>query len=254
MTTTTALAVIENFNLAVPTGEMAQAMAEEMDGLQFNFDKVKVPSGGGIMWSIPNPDDPEDPEMTKELIGVIVDHHPVNAWWEKKYDGSKNPPDCSSLDGKFGIDRRTGEKINCASCSKNQWGSDPEGSGGKWCKNMRRVYLMREGSPFPLLVTIPPTSLQNFGDFVAKKVIGKGITTIQILTKLTLKKDTNKNGIEYSKVVAAPAGALDKNAATMAAEYSKTIKPITRTIAIEADDYYTDNDRTTTTQDEEDVM
>ena len=46
-TTATALAVIENFSLPVLSDGIGAAMAEEMEGLQLSFPRVKIPSGGG---------------------------------------------------------------------------------------------------------------------------------------------------------------------------------------------------------------
>ena len=38
-----------DFNLVTLTGDMAEAVAEEMDGLgTIPFDRVKIPSGGGL--------------------------------------------------------------------------------------------------------------------------------------------------------------------------------------------------------------
>lgn len=247
----TALAVLEEYRLPAMNGEMAVAMEEEMDGLSVQFDRVKIPSGGGVAFEVPG-DDPESPDIVKELCGIIVDHYPINAWWEKEYDGSKNPPDCSSLDGRVGIDKATGEKIMCASCPKNQWGSNRRGGNGKDCKNMRRIYLMQEDSPFPLLLALPPTSLQNFSDYISKRVVGKGRRSYGVVTKITLKKDTNTDGIVYSKAVPVVGAILNNALRDKMAEYAASIKPFTRTLEITADEYSVSEDATTTAED--DVM
>lgn len=250
-TENTALAVLEEYRLPAVNGEMAVAMEEEMDGLSVRFDRVKIPSGGGVAFEVPG-DDPESPDIVKELCGIIVDHYPINAWWEKEYDGSKNPPDCSSLDGRVGIDKATGEKIMCASCPKNQWGSNRRGGNGKDCKNMRRIYLMQEDSPFPLLLALPPTSLQNFSDYISKRVVGKGRRSYGVVTKITLKKDTNTDGIVYSKAVPVVGAILNNALRDKMAEYAASIKPFTRTLEITADEYSVSEDATTTAED--DVM
>ena len=39
----------KNFNLVTLTGELKEAVAEEMDGLgNLPFDRAKIPSGGGL--------------------------------------------------------------------------------------------------------------------------------------------------------------------------------------------------------------
>ena len=72
------LMVVENFALAI-NGEIADIMAEELDGLgEIPFDRVKIPSGGGVAFEIPG-DDPDSPDLAKEIAGIVIDHHPVNA-------------------------------------------------------------------------------------------------------------------------------------------------------------------------------
>lgn len=44
------LAVVDNFDLQTISGDLAQAIAEEMDGLgALPFDRVKIPSGGEVI-------------------------------------------------------------------------------------------------------------------------------------------------------------------------------------------------------------
>ena len=229
-----ALAVIENFELPVLSDDMAAAMAEELDGLQLSFPRVKIPSGGGLAFEVPG-DDPENPDTEKEIIGVIVDHHPVNAYWADKYAGANNPPDCSSMDGKVGMDQ-DGNRKPCNSCAMNEWGTAEEGR-GKACKNMHRVYILREGEMLPLLLTLPPTSLKNLSDYLGLRVITKGLRSYGVITKVSLKKAQNANGINYSQAVFALAGKLSPEQTKAMSEYSQGIRTITRQLAIQADEY-----------------
>ena len=74
----------EKFNLVTLEGELAEAIAEEMDGLgTVPFDRVKIPSGGGLAFELPGEDE-DDTESATELVGVILYHHPVNAYWKEK--------------------------------------------------------------------------------------------------------------------------------------------------------------------------
>lgn len=228
-----ALAKVEDFNFPVLGDDLGEAMSEEMEGLSIEFDRVKIPSGGGLAFEVPG-DDPDNPDMVKELVGVIVDHHPVNAYWENKYSGQNNPPDCSSLDGKSGTGNPGGD---CKTCPFNQWGSDPE-TGGKACKNMHRIYLLREGEMFPLMISLPPTSIKPFANYLAKRIVGRGRRSYGVITKITLKRETNKGGINYSQAQFAVAGELSPEEVQKAAEYSKGIKAVTRSIGVETTDYY----------------
>ena len=76
-------------------------MAEELEGLEDGFDRVKIPSGGATMFELPG-DEADEPEMVKEFSAVILHHHPVLQYYKEKYTGGSNPPDCGSFDGVTG--------------------------------------------------------------------------------------------------------------------------------------------------------
>lgn len=234
--TTTALATqgttaIFDASFLPDTTDIMEVMEANMEGVDLRFEKVKVPSGGGTSWEVPNEDG--DTDSVKELSGVIIDHHPINAYWEKEYSGEKNPPDCSSLDG---VTAESGRK--CASCPNNQYGTALKGK-GKACKNMHRVYLVREGEIFPLLIAVPPTSLENFKQY-ARRLTAKMRKSSSVLTKLTLAKAKNDGGIEFSKIEFRRVGDLDKESAKKMGDFAKTMKPYLRQIAIDADEYNTE--------------
>jgi len=79
--TTTALTVLDKnkFELVPFTEDMKEAIAEELDGIDnLRFDMVKTPTAGGLAFEIPG-DDPENPDIAKEIVGIIVHHHKVKA-------------------------------------------------------------------------------------------------------------------------------------------------------------------------------
>lgn len=189
-----------SFNLMTISGDMAQAVAEEMDGLgALSFDRVKIPSGGGIAFELPGEDE-DNPESSPAIIGVVLDHHPVNAYWADTFSGGNAQPDCSSIDGKTGTERDGGRQKSCKDCPYNQFGSD-EKRRGKACKNMHRLYILQEGSPVPIILALPPSSLKSFRDYIGKKILLKGLRCFQAITKVTLKKETNADNITYSRAV-----------------------------------------------------
>lgn len=222
-----------DYSLPAVGGAMGEAFAEEMDGLTLSFPRVKIPSGGGLAFEVPG-DDPENPDAEKELVGVIVDHHPVNAYWADKYAGANNPPDCSSIDGKVGVDL-DGNRKPCNSCPMNAWGTADDGR-GKACKNMRRLYILRDGESLPLLLTLPPTSLKNVSDYLGLRIVAKGFRSYGVITKVTLKKAQNAGGINYSQAVFAVAGTLAPEQVAAMSEYSQGIKVLTRQLAIGAEE------------------
>ena len=225
-----------NFNLVTIEGEIAEAMKEEMDGLgSVPFDRVKIPSGGGIAFELPGETD-EDTETATELVGVILYHHPVNAYWKEKFEGGNEQPDCSSQDGKQGIDRETGECKDCSTCPYNQFGSD---GNGKACKNVHRVYMLREGNPVPIILSLPPTSLKFMRDYISKRILLKGMRCYHAVTKITLKKEKSAGGITYSRAAFSFVEKLSPEQISAAEAMANSIKQTDRNIDVDGADYAT---------------
>lgn len=81
----------------------AEELAEDADGLQMSFPRVKIPAGGTLQFEMPS-DDPDNPDYEKTLVGVILHSHATCAYWPagSEYDDDTTPL-CSSADGKIGI-------------------------------------------------------------------------------------------------------------------------------------------------------
>lgn len=213
----------ENFNLVTLTGDIAEAIAEEMDGLgAIPYDRVKIPSGGGIVFEIPTEDE-SNPDTEKELVGVILDHHGVNSRWNEAYNGSEEKPVCSAYDGKNGVDTETGAITLCSECPYNVFGSGKDGK-GKACKNSHRIYMLRQGNPVPLVLTLPPTSIKFARDYFAKSIVLKGMRSHEAITKITLKKEKSADGIEYSRACFTFLDRLAAEQAAQTKEMAETIK------------------------------
>lgn len=222
----TALQTVENF--PVPRVADVDGFAEEMEGLNFEFTYVKVPSGGGTAFEIPTPDG-DDTDVVKEIEGVIVHHHPVNAYWAEEYSGGNEPPDCSSMDGRVG----TGEPGGyCRTCPMNEWGSGSDGT-GKACQNRRWVFVLQQGEMFPVLFSLPPTSLSNFGNFISRAVLQKGMRSYQVVVKAKLKKAQSSGQIDYSQVTWSVVGMLDEKTSTEMKKYSEEVKALAAGLSYE---------------------
>ena len=137
-------------------------VSEDYEGLRLSFPRVKIPGGGSLQFEIPS-DDPENPDYTKYIEGVILYNHDTCAYWPEgsEYDDNVTPL-CSSVDGKTGYGAPGGV---CATCALNQYGSVEKGK-GKACKNMRNLYILRSGEHMPMLLSLPPTSLRPYSDFI----------------------------------------------------------------------------------------
>ncbi len=218
------------------TQDLGLAMQEELQGLPVSLIRVKIPTGGATTFEIPITED--EPEIVKEIEGVIIDHYPVNAFWPSKFDGKVQNPDCYSLDGKIGIGNPGG---SCATCPFNKFGSAEDGVGKK-CKNMHRIYIIRSGEFVPLLITLPPTSLKNFSDYLFKRLLQKGLRSYQVITKITLKKTQNSSGIAYSQAQFSLVRPLTEEEAKQAVAFAASIRALTRQMMIDDEDYNTETD------------
>ncbi len=185
------------------------AALDELEGLELGFEKIKIPSGGNVMFEIPSEN---DSEMIKEFSGVILHHHPLFSYYKEKFTGGNNPPDCGSMDGVNGIGDPGG---SCKICPNNQYGSGENQA--KACKNKRRIYILRENELLPVMLTLPTGSIKEFGRYVRRLLI-KGNKTSTVVTKFSLKKATNASGIVFSQ-------AIFQNERNLSDEEIKTITP-----------------------------
>lgn len=182
------------FLAAIDSLEMIQdAMNGELEGLTFSPDRISIPTGGGTMFQVNQPDS-DEPEMVKSIDGVIVFQHPAYSYYKEAYTGGNNPPDCGSFDGVTGAGTPGGE---CNNCPYNRFGSGQNGA--KACKNRRMLYIQIEGQLLPVMLSIPTGSLRNYTDFV-KHQLSQGRRISQIVTRLSLVKATSKSGIAYSQI------------------------------------------------------
>jgi len=187
----TALQAQNKGYLALANNDIGTMMAEELDGLDAGFERIKIPSAGSTVFEMPGEND--ETETVKEFSAVILYHHTLNCYYKTKYTGGNNPPDCGSFDGIEGFGDPGGK---CKTCPLNQFGSADEGN-GKACKNRRRIYVMKEGEIFPLLLSLPTGSLKEFTRYI-KRLLSKGRKSNAVVTRFTLQKATSSTGVVYS--------------------------------------------------------
>lgn len=171
--------------------DLAKVMAEELNGLDATFERIKLPSSGSTVFEVPGENG--EMETVKEFSGVILHHHTLFTYYQNKYTGANNPPDCGSFDGVTGQGNPGGR---CKTCQHNQFGAGD--NGGKTCKNRRRIYILREGDIFPLLLHLPPGSLREFTNYL-KRLLTNTLQSNMIVTRFSLKKATNKGNMVYSQ-------------------------------------------------------
>ncbi len=217
------LATTNSGYLCLKEFDFADTLSQELDGLEGGFERIKIPSAGSTVFEVPG-DDPSEPDSVKEFSAVILYHHPLYAYYKSKYSGGNQPPDCGSFDGVIGNGDPGGQ---CASCPYNQFGTGENGS--KACKNRRRIYVLREGEIFPMILSLPTGSLKEFSRYI-KRLLSKGKKSNAVVTRFSLKKVTNNSGITYSqahfttdRVLSPEEAALIENLSEQVKAYSHTI-------------------------------
>ena len=223
-----ALEVQKSGYLQLADFNMNEAMAEELDGLDGGFERIKIPSAGSTVFEVPG-ENPNEPDAVKEFSAVILYHHPLFAYYKDKYTGGSNPPDCGSFDGVIGEGDPGG---NCAKCPYNQFGSGENGS--KACKNRRRIYVLREGEIFPLLLSLPTGSLKEFSRYI-KRLLSKGKKSNSVVTRFSLKKAVNSGGIAYSQAQFAVDRNLTAEDYALVSKLSEQVKAYSKHIGYEVD-------------------
>ncbi len=172
-------------------GFTKEELAQDIEGLQLGFQLVKIPSGGQLQFELTG-EDPDNPAYARYLEGVILYSHNANAYWAGgKNDSENTPPDCQSMDGKIGYGCPGGL---CADCAYNRFGSDtdPKGTGrGKACKNQRIIYLLRSGEVMPIQLSLSPTSLRPYSDFVNAAFVARRRGVCGSVVQIGLKKRSN---------------------------------------------------------------
>jgi len=172
----------------------SEELAEDMDGLTMSFPRIKIPAGGVLQFEIPN-GDPQHPDYSPTLTGVILFSHASCAYWPEGDEYSDDvPPLCSSVDGKQGYGEPGGV---CETCALSQFGSASNGR-GKACKNMRVLYLLRSGEFMPLAINLSPTSISPFREFLNQGFAFRKRAIYGSLVEIGLKRQTNPEGKDYS--------------------------------------------------------
>jgi hypothetical protein len=159
------------------------------------LDRVKMPSGGGVSFSVPGPSGWEDVKVINAIILGFNDHR---VYYEKSFDetGGGEQPDCSSTDMEVGKGNPGG---NCNECPMNEWETAEKGK-GKACTEKRLLMLLMPGELLPVKLEIPATSLQNVKKYFMR-LASKAIIFHNVVTEFTLEEDKNDKGVKYSKIV-----------------------------------------------------
>jgi hypothetical protein len=138
---------------------------------------------------IMNPNDPDEPASSIEVVILRTHKGTAKTYYEKAYSpDSVEKPDCYSNDGvEPAADAQSPQSKKCATCPHNQWGSriSDEGKKGKACSDVKRLAV---ASPTqlndPMLLRLPPTTLKIWDEYVRMLNKRGGYRPAQVVTKI----------------------------------------------------------------------
>lgn len=195
-----------------------------------DLDRVRVPAGGGVAWEIATLD---GVVSEAELVGVIVEKREVRAFWAAEFTGGNTPPDCASPDGETGYGAPGGA---CASCPMAAFGTARGGQGkGQACRLMRLLFILRPGSLLPMVLVVPPSSLQPTKQYMMR-LASEATAYHQVVSSFILEKAKNDTGIVYSRIIPRMKERLSPEDAARIAGYREALAGVFRQVAIDATD------------------
>ena len=206
----------------------------------FMLERVKIPAGGGLFWSVPTLEG-EVPQ--KEVEGIIVHFRDLRAYWQRRPgEGGApggSPPDCLSEDSLVGRGRRfdgdADEAHDCLTCRFAQFGSDPKGGKGQACGARKAVFLLRPDSILPILFMLPATSLGVVEKFFLR-LLAHRMPFYGCEVRVGLEQKQNGTGQVYSRAVMNLAWKLDAKEVARVESLRKVLVPVLDQTRIAPDD------------------
>jgi hypothetical protein len=197
----------------------------------FDLDRVKVPAGGGTQWTVTSL---AGEEQVSEIDGVIVSWRRVRSYWRESFaeTGGGTPPDCSSDDGIIGVGEPGGE---CSRCPLSKWGSAGNGR-AQACSETKMLFLIREGDRLPIVISVPPSSLGPVSKYFLR-LLSHGAPYYGVLTRLTLDRTKNKDGIAYSQIQPSMVSTLSPEECAKIKSYALGLQPLFAAAAANVEEF-----------------
>jgi hypothetical protein len=236
---TTALVPLNQYAIATRSKEeLANIVAGNLAGEQLtamDFDKIKLPSGGALVWTVPGL---EGPKYVNEIVGVIIAVKTMRGYWAQSIEdgGAGKPPDCASDGGVTGKGNPGGA---CADCALNTFGSAGEGEAGKACKEMRFVFMLQPETLLPSVVVLAPTSIKPMKQYLLR-LSSQAIPYWGVQTALALEGAKNGQNIAYAKVSPKLVAKLSADEAMHVQGYAAMIRNLIDKVGMDAGDYFVD--------------
>ena len=197
----------------------------------FDLSRAINPGSGGDKWKIPDIDG--EPEMTDSITGVIVYHRLVRAYWPGEYKPNETgPPDCSSVDARWGEGTPGG---NCADCAFSVFGSGKNNS--QACRAMKQIFIIREGELLPTLVNITAANIGMPKRYLLGLLSKRRLRYNQVVTNINLTPDISSSGFDFSKANFTMISVLDPEQQVAMEQLTEIFKPMlsSQPVVIDAD-------------------
>lgn len=243
--------------LYFPDAGSAGLDEDDMDGLTPDITRITIPAGGSLSFEVPG-ENPDRPDSLDAIEAIVVHNHKATVLWLEpmgKRGDEGGRPHAFSDDGVHQVVTEEGEEFLknnphlprpsslVSDCPYYQWGSatlvDPDANPrGKATKELRRLYLVRAGETVPELLTLAPTSLKPWSNYVVKQAAKHGGPG-KVLTRITLERVV-KGTIKYSVAKFGVVCPLTPDLVSASEEAKAMVKAQTqRQPAITGDDYTT---------------
>jgi hypothetical protein len=155
-------------------------------GIRIKIDKTGIESPDG--------------KTGKKISVVIISHELINSYFSKPYDPAKiTPADCYAHGSVYNemapIETCPAPQADaCTVCPMNEWKSAPNGK-GKACRNSRLLAIVPADPELiddhPVwTVSVPPTSIRRFDDYVMELVEEEELTPLFAVTEITQLKNS----------------------------------------------------------------
>lgn len=162
---------------------------QDLAGLK---DSVPPPSGRtistkGKVFTFPSGKTSQGP-----IEAIILDHRNLNKYYSAAYNPNNLvPPDCFAL-SKQAVNfvphpaslKKQAEA--CKDCPWDEWGSAPNGSKGKACRNTVRLAIVEPDATAdnePYILSVSPTGIKSWSALINGLEV-KGVHPIQIVTQI----------------------------------------------------------------------
>lgn len=232
----TALVPVEfstNYPGLAPDEDTALILAENLGDQDIqlgNFKRIKVPSGELNSWMVPAKG--ED-KAFKALKGILVAWQARRSFWVDEGNPDGSQPDCYSTDNKVpvsigmyhpeGARGAQNPQGRCATCPMSKPGSTSQGGRGSACREQRLLFLMLEGSLFPVIVHAPRTSIKPLTGFMMDLMDSRQKYWM-VEVELGLEKAKNSNGQTYNVIRPKAVRDLDPEEAKAVQVYGEQIR------------------------------